>query len=986
MSIKRLVPLNTVSLPSNPPTAIAGDIYYNSGISKLLYFNGTDWIELASSASSLIYSILSPSNGNILVYDSATSTWKNTNTLQSTASTIPLIIKGSASQTANLQEWQNSSGTVTARFTKDGEFSVTDAYVSYFSGASNYSATLNVQTADPTYAGLVIRGKSAQTGDLQKWQNSAGTTLLGITAGGALFNPSNTSATSFGMQSNAGTPQGAYFQVFGNNHTTLTQRGGAEFVFSSENSGTGGFTVFQYQSGAWNPKFKIFNSGYTSINSTSSTLGSSSATHQLGVVSASAATVGAVIRGATSQTANLQEWQDSAGAVLAKINSTGGGILPFMNVTGAGGTTNMLQVTSTTSGSLALFRFTTADGANFDFGKNDGPNQGGSAYFYTTASVPIEFSNAANRRMVIETNGNINIGGLAGTSLAKLTVFSQATGVIGQVIRGASGQTANLQEWQNSSGTVVASMNNSGDLTNSAVYTRYLRGGNEPIVDLAALRFKANSPIIPSSVFKGIANQSSHLHQYQNSSGTVLSGFNAAGHIFVGTTEPANGVDVYYTWTAAATTSATVATFTSNSTVILASSGQNITVSGFSPAQFNGTFTVTSVTGSSGAYVYTVYNPAANFTFPDSATSTAGTIRTGAGATFVAPTLYSVPVLVKGAGTQSTNLTEWQNSSGAILARVSSGGAFVTSAVGVFGAQSNTPNAQLYVLSNSITNPTFVAKAIASQTSNLTEWQDSSGTVITRIDSSGQNIWTYSIRPQATPSSGSFIQLDSNQVRVTQQTAGAIAFIVKGATSQTANLQEWQNSTGTVLNAINSSGYLIGGQFDSNGNLTNVLYINAIRNLGAGNPYGSSDTDEPKLSLFGKTGQTSNFIEIKSIGGGSGNLLLSITSDGSIKGGNSFTISANTATTVDTVAISSFTTIEYTISIKQGSKVRSSKVLVHTDGTSIDSTEYGIMEMGGGITGILVTASVSSTNSILQVTITDAATTNATVKLIKTML
>ena len=78
--------------------------------------------------------------------------------------------------------------------------------------------------------------------------------------------------------------------------------------------------------------------------------------------------------------------------------------------------------------------------------------------------------------------------------------------------------------------------------------------------------------------------------------------------------------------------------------------------------------------------------------------------------------------------------------------------------------------------------------------------------------------------------------------------------------------------------------------------------------------------------------------------------------------------------------------MEYTLSIKQGSKIRSSKVLVHTDGTSVDSTEYGIMEMGGGISGILVTASVSGTNAILQVTITDAATTNATVKLIKTML
>ena len=137
------------------------------------------------------------------------------------------------------------------------------------------------------------------------------------------------------------------------------------------------------------------------------------------------------------------------------------------------------------------------------------------------------------------------------------------------------------------------------------------------------------------------------------------------------------------------------------------------------------------------------------------------------------------------------------------------------------------------------------------------------------------------------------------------------------------------------------------------------------------------------FAVKGAASQTANLQEWQN---SSANVSLAITPDGSIKGGNSSTISANTATTIDTVPLSSFTTIEYTISIKQGSKVRSSKVLVHTDGTSIDSTEYGIMEMGGGITGILVTASVSSTNSILQVTITDAATTNATVKLIKTML
>jgi hypothetical protein len=99
------------------------------------------------------------------------------------------------------------------------------------------------------------------------------------------------------------------------------------------------------------------------------------------------------------------------------------------------------------------------------------------------------------------------------------------------------------------------------------------------------------------------------------------------------------------------------------------------------------------------------------------------------------------------------------------------------------------------------------------------------------------------------------------------------------------------------------------------------------------------------------------------------------------------TINTNTAQTIDTVAISSFTTIEYTISIKQGSVIRSSKLLVNTDASAtVNDTEYGIIETGGTLAGIVVGAVLSSTNSLLQVTITNAATTNATVKFTKTVL
>ena len=98
------------------------------------------------------------------------------------------------------------------------------------------------------------------------------------------------------------------------------------------------------------------------------------------------------------------------------------------------------------------------------------------------------------------------------------------------------------------------------------------------------------------------------------------------------------------------------------------------------------------------------------------------------------------------------------------------------------------------------------------------------------------------------------------------------------------------------------------------------------------------------------------------------------------------TISSNTATTIDTNPLSGFTSIEYMVSLKQGSKIRTSKVVLQTDGTSVDMTEFAITETGGTMSGVVVSAAVSSTNAVLQVTVTDASSTNVTVKFSKVKL
>jgi hypothetical protein len=98
--------------------------------------------------------------------------------------------------------------------------------------------------------------------------------------------------------------------------------------------------------------------GQTVIGSTSLTLGSGSVAQQFGVVSTAATSVGAVVRGAASQTANLQQWQNSAGTVLASVLA-GGNItatdfrtvntLGLLGESNAGGRLYMVKATAANS-------------------------------------------------------------------------------------------------------------------------------------------------------------------------------------------------------------------------------------------------------------------------------------------------------------------------------------------------------------------------------------------------------------------------------------------------------------------------------------------------------------------------------------------------------------------------------------------------------------------------------------------------------------
>lgn len=98
------------------------------------------------------------------------------------------------------------------------------------------------------------------------------------------------------------------------------------------------------------------------------------------------------------------------------------------------------------------------------------------------------------------------------------------------------------------------------------------------------------------------------------------------------------------------------------------------------------------------------------------------------------------------------------------------------------------------------------------------------------------------------------------------------------------------------------------------------------------------------------------------------------------------TVSVNTITTVDSFDKTAYRTAKYLIQVTQGSKHTSSEVLLVHDGTTSYMSEYAVIELGASRIPLTVSTSISSGNVLLRVTVTDAATTNATVKVARTLI
>lgn len=171
------------------------------------------------------------------------------------------------------------------------------------------------------------------------------------------------------------------------------------------------------------------------------------------------------IRGAASQSANLQEWQNSSNTVLSKVTSAGNFVVTsggtdrkFISEFTAGSNTQFVSLWS--GSSLALFQFANS----FKFGIQAAANQadtGGSNY----------------SMMTFGSSRNTVFGDMAfnqADPAYRLTILG-SDNKQQLVVRAFSTQTANIQEWQLSNSTVVASISSNGSFSTTGSVTV---GGN----------------------------------------------------------------------------------------------------------------------------------------------------------------------------------------------------------------------------------------------------------------------------------------------------------------------------------------------------------------------------------------------------------------------------------------------------------------------------------------------------------------------------
>jgi len=459
---------------------------------------------------------------------------------------------------------------------------------------------------------------------------------------------------------------------------------------------------------------------------------------------------------------------------------------------------------------INLFRATTAtaftDSATayfFQIGNSSGNH--GVIQSYAGNTLGRLLLNSPN--IVIDSAGYGSVPVPTGALEVRVNTASQ----VGQVIRGATSQTGDLQRWQTWDGTTATTatyVRNDGLIHSTAGYTGQWAwiNGYRANTTLAAT---ANNDSAPTVIFRALAGQTQDLLRLESSTPATI--------FKVGPTGDITGGYAY--------------------------------LSGLRD------------TAGTGPYLNT--------------TSTNFLIN--------ARTATNMPLIVQGAASQSANLTEWRDSSNNAWASVSPSGSFNSNnAIGYqiasaayYGSLNSGNTARIQAGASVATNPHVVIRQVSGATGNLQEWQDSSGNILSRVSPLGSFI---------VPVSGSFISGQTGQSFFAVAAPTNVVTVIRGAASQTADLQQWQDSSSTILAYVSSAG---SGYFGGNVSAGIVGGLGARLNV---QPGGASVVG---TIVRGATSQTADLQQWQMWDGTTATTKAYVTADGSILTSATLTGSGN---------------------------------------------------------------------------------------------
>jgi hypothetical protein len=772
---------STVAAGTAPFTVTSDTAVNNLNADKLDGYDATDFVLSGDE----------DTNAVILTPDSS-----SRNIVQpSGAGYIPLTIKGYTSQSANLQEWQNSSGTILSHINSSGEIVGSVKLIARQSGGT--VGTDEIQISHSGTSGLIEN----KDGDLVVCTSpgTTGTRITLVAAGGGVQIAGHSNINKYLF--NAAEQRLSSDVTIGFCSSTTVTAAAADIGLSRSTAG-----ILKITDGS---------TGYGSLI--------------CGPYSAS--TVGLTVKGYASQSAKLQEWQDSSATVKAAVTKDG-----FINV---GGTTVGTHVLLKCSSS-ALFEVRHADDsnpANAFFGGGVFINTTGGGLQLSSA-WQLHFCSGSNPTTTGPDSGiSRSAAGIlkitdGSSGLGSLTLGAYSASTVGLTVKGYTSQSANLQEWQNSSGTVLAKINSSGAMschaTSSLDYTTTTAGsylgfqssaptillsdgtaannirldndtfgrfriikGASSLAQFGTSQIDLYYPVVGASNIQAKGNLQSYrtalqtANDLQQFASFYLDGFNGGGY---GGTAPSSGFGI---WGCARLTS-------DNGTAYLAHTQEYIAATA-ADASFKARVVnkVGDKDSGSGAYPHSAkeyLRAESDGTYGITSIGGAAVIASST-LSVTSPAATYVGLTVKGATSQSANLQEWQDSSGTTLTRITSDGR-----ISLYNGSSTYFEALYFDGSNFSCRNGLTAGG--SYYGNSSGSNSSSAT----IQAAGQNILR--VYPNGIVTIASFA-------------TGSVPLAISGFSGQTGNLQEWKDSSGTVLAKVDKDGNInVGGSTTTAGALT----------------------------------------------------------------------------------------------------------------------------------------------------------------------